>query len=1039
MEGKKNSKKGLWKNLVLGLVLVAIILPQFLAFPKQAAAYDDIMVKVFPRAGSASEIGTNLPAHIATSGPAYNGFAPDEDHPDEYLVSNNNLKVELDESRLPTANSASFYVTINLGGEHKAATDFPGSSPGWTTNDEIGSWNVVYDTDLKSDVSGGSQGMFLRIGKGVANIQKSYSLVTVTTPPLTPTVSGSPTSLENPQITVALDEVIDFTYTKQRIPLTIGTAGLEPNTQYYAQLVIKADARPETARSNIVAFTTGAEEANGQNNPTLGLTEGEDIVGETDNEAVLLMFADCDADSASTWFQGCMVHLFYYTLYVPSRWILEAASWFLDVSLVFSISSKIYSDPTFITEGWRIVRDVSNIFFIFLLVAIAFQIILDIGSSQAKKLLSSLILIAIVVNFSMFLAKVVIDSSNILARVFYNQIQVNGSTRPALSDPNDTNNIQEKSFSQALADGFNVQKMVSEETVYKLRAERGDSPSYLFLIVLLGLIMNIIAAWSFFITGLLMIGRIVGLWVVMIFAAFAFVSRLAPNVLGRIPRISWKDWSSDLFSLSFLAPIFLFFVYIIIMFVNEKFLEGLFNNIQTFDFTSMMVAIALQFAILISLIKQSRKLAEKLAGEAGGAIVSGMKGVTGAVAGVVTGAAKMVGGAAIGAVAGGAGMLARGTVGRTAAKMSKSEGLRDRMARGGISGFLAKQQLRAANAVAGSSFDARNTKAFTSATAGLGGKGQVGGFTGDVERKKKEEIENARLLQTKKTAGQIKSMPENVEKAKKYAKDVDTYKEKRNADYEAWVAPRKNQPGFNPQQAMKDFMQDYATDPTKNPNGNKRPEPPKYITAESINARRQSERANYLRTGTLSAAAERNFGAAGQAVTGGSRRQGELAAADQLAGNPKDNDKLETLIEHLTKADKQLEQELKILTAALRKKNNIKDANGNKLEGKALEDEVEKMKLKLDLNKKTVDDDLKKWRSAYQAETDPVKKQKIFDNELAAANLAKKRHTEEVNFLKGIFKLEQQERAKRQAYEKNKASLKDAKAKRPGPGPEEKK
>src|SRR3989338_2038759 len=64
---------------------------------------------------------------------------------------------------------------------------------------------------------------------------------------------------------------------------------------------------------------------------------------------------------------------------------------------------------------WTVVRDVFNLTFIFGLVYIGLKLILNNSDSRARSMLISLILAALLVNFSLFITKFVIDFSNIAA------------------------------------------------------------------------------------------------------------------------------------------------------------------------------------------------------------------------------------------------------------------------------------------------------------------------------------------------------------------------------------------------------------------------------------------------------------------------------------------------------------------------------------------------------------------------------------------------------------------------------------------------
>jgi len=73
-----------------------------------------------------------------------------------------------------------------------------------------------------------------------------------------------------------------------------------------------------------------------------------------------------------------------------------------------------------VDAGWVIFRDVANMLFIFVLLYIAIATILNVADT--KKMLTTVIVTALLVNFSLFLTKVVVDASNVVALAFYNKI-----------------------------------------------------------------------------------------------------------------------------------------------------------------------------------------------------------------------------------------------------------------------------------------------------------------------------------------------------------------------------------------------------------------------------------------------------------------------------------------------------------------------------------------------------------------------------------------------------------------------------------------
>jgi hypothetical protein len=95
----------------------------------------------------------------------------------------------------------------------------------------------------------------------------------------------------------------------------------------------------------------------------------------------------------------------------------------LDYTMEKTVSGEFFNISA-INTGWAVSRDVANLFFIFILLYIAIATILRLSSYGMKALLAKLVIIALLVNFSLVITKVIIDASNILAREFYSQLKV---------------------------------------------------------------------------------------------------------------------------------------------------------------------------------------------------------------------------------------------------------------------------------------------------------------------------------------------------------------------------------------------------------------------------------------------------------------------------------------------------------------------------------------------------------------------------------------------------------------------------------------
>lgn len=449
---------------------------------------------------------------------------------------------------------------------------------------------------------------------------------------------------------------------------------------------------------------------------------------------------------------GCVAQILYYVIYVPTSWLFAGAGRFFDIIFDYSIKDDSYRS-SFVEEGWKIVRDLCNIFFIFILLYVAISLILGLENAKAKEMIVNVIIIGLLINFSLFFAKVVIDSGNILARVFYNsqaieeQVDVNAQIGGAEVGQNAGKEI---SLTAGLINKVDPQKIVANarkiKVVDRTSGESStageDSDSNLsvggyILVVLLASVVNIIGIFVFITVGLIFMARVVGLWFAMIFAPFAFLSYTVPK-LSNIKFLGWKNWWGDLISLSFLAPIFMFMLYIIILFVEKGF-----GDIVKDDNTGLgfILSVIIPFIFIMVMLLMAKKLAKDYSGSLGQAVIKGVNTVAGVAGGVALGA---------GAIA------ARQTLGRGASFIGKQEGLNKKAAEGKAWAVGLK---KITNVGEKASFDVRKTAVGAgiaketgvdldrySKIVGLGASRTEGGYTGKRERDRKKEEEFGKTL-----------------------------------------------------------------------------------------------------------------------------------------------------------------------------------------------------------------------------------------------------------------------------------------------------
>ncbi len=341
--------------------------------------------------------------------------------------------------------------------------------------------------------------------------------------------------------------------------------------------------------------------------------------------------------------EGCIqkvTYVFFVTL--PSMLMAVFAKMF-DFTAALTLSSNMYK-ADFVASIWTVVRDLANIFFILILLYAAIQKILDLGHGEANKIVATVIMVALLVNFSLFFTKVVIDASNITALVFYNKINTSRPVQNAISA-----NQGEKELGAALISGFDVNAFFSGTFFENLKQDpRTPQLSTTFKISLM-VIYGIIAfalSYAFLMAGISMLGRMLTLMMLMIVSPVAFVTRAVPSLRGK-DTIGFDSWIGQLFQTSFMAAIFMFILYVISEILNAKIFASVADS-NNKGAIAQLIILFMPAVLIVILLLKGVKYAKSASGQFTDIVMSGLK-----TAGVVG-----IGGAALGTA-----FVGRNTVG----------------------------------------------------------------------------------------------------------------------------------------------------------------------------------------------------------------------------------------------------------------------------------------------------------------------------------------------------------------------------------------
>ena len=299
--------------------------------------------------------------------------------------------------------------------------------------------------------------------------------------------------------------------------------------------------------------------------------------------------------------------------------LFTMAGYLLDYAVDFSVKDfkKHIDGIEVINIGYKIILNVANMLFIFILLYIAIKTILGMGG-DIKKLLTNIIVVALFINFSLFMTKTIIDASNILAMGFYNGVQT--EIGKAETDGVNKQVISVGSVSTAMMAGLKLQTMIPSEKSDYNKEDSSKGLTYMNIAMnnFGGSALFLVSAFVFLSAAILFVVRFVALLFYMLFSPVAFLGMILPE----FKEYSSKWWKG-LQSQALFAPAFLFMAYLISAIVNSKQLwtavggTDKANFFDAFSSTRPSAAfpILMNYVILTALMIGALIIAKKMAGE----------------------------------------------------------------------------------------------------------------------------------------------------------------------------------------------------------------------------------------------------------------------------------------------------------------------------------------------------------------------------------------------------------------------------------------
>lgn len=395
-------------------------------------------------------------------------------------------------------------------------------------------------------------------------------------------------------------------------------------------------------------------------------------------------------------FNGCVAQVMNLFMWLSAR-TLWIAGVLLNMTINYTLNLNTLLERLPVVDiGWKVLRDLANIVFIFIALWCGLSITLGIGDNGKKAwgLLAQMVLVALFMNFSLVITKAVVDVSNVAALHFYSLI-----VEPGKEGDYDSGLSESFLYGLKLSTLYNTSDRSNEnlgahnmiQSVNESGGGKDLSFTNIILIGAFGSLFIIVTAWVFFAAAIMFIYRAVTLIMLMILSPLAFVGLILPGASSMA-----HQWWHKLWSQSFFAPLYLALAYVVVRTINaEAFQQGLIGSAsgKATGFAAAItgtafdnVAVIFNFVILIGLMVGCLVVAESLGAKGSDMAMAGWKKIKDTTLGGV----KTVSGAAArgiikapSAAIRGAGAVASGQTASTVGKWMASTKLLNNRVTGG--------------------------------------------------------------------------------------------------------------------------------------------------------------------------------------------------------------------------------------------------------------------------------------------------------------------------------------------------------------------
>lgn len=210
------------------------------------------------------------------------------------------------------------------------------------------------------------------------------------------------------------------------------------------------------------------------------------------------------------------------------------------VSLLIVVARyNTFLNAEVVVTGWPIVRDLMNMVFIIGLLIIAAGTVLRLQNYRYNRLLGKLIMMALLVNFSKFIAVFLLQFAQVIMLTFVNAFK----------------DIAFGNFSHMF--GLDAVLIFANEKYNSGLPDTGNGNFKIAITLLAGLVMMIVSFVVILAICVVLFTRIIALWLLIILSPMAYALRIIPNTEKYA-----SQWWSEFGKYAVVGPVLAFFLWI---------------------------------------------------------------------------------------------------------------------------------------------------------------------------------------------------------------------------------------------------------------------------------------------------------------------------------------------------------------------------------------------------------------------------------------------------------------------------------------------